>query len=49
MHVADLRPRTVGPDVLEQAASRDTDEPTVPAGRVAWITLAVLLLLAALA
>ena len=49
MHVSDLRPGRVGPDVLAQAPSGDADEPTAPAGRVAWITLAVLLLLAVLA
>lgn len=49
MHISDLRPGRVAPDVLAQAASGDADEPTVPAGLVASITLAVLLLLAALA
>lgn len=49
MHVSDLRAGHVRPDVLAQAASGDAEEPTAPAGRVAWITLAVLVLLAALA
>ncbi len=49
MHISDLRMPDAGPAVLDHAASRDTDEPTAPAGRVAWITLAVLVLLAALA
>lgn len=49
MHISDLRPGRVRPDVLAQAPSGDAEEPTAPASLVALITLAVLVLLATLA